>query len=384
MFLHATRRRSAAQCADDSAAGCAASPRGARWRFAALAVAVAGCAPTEVVTPPDEDDAAVEDVSVRDAAFDATLDLSRDAADWRDVTPREVTSPDRACAAPGTPPTIAVGVQVAAPFDAVYRAYDLGAVPGVPRTRYGGCLIDRADPNLLYIGVDSETPAGSIWAVRVVRGCAGHIIGYEGTARRVAGAPYVDANLFYDRDGNLLYSMWPQSSIGIMRPGAAAPSQVIDLVAFGVPRGASPGGLAFVPTGFASAGELRAVGWSDYGWFRLPYGYAGGVYALRPAERRAMFTQGTGGIAYVPSGSPLITRPSIVMAEWSTSVSFFDVDPQGDPLVATRRPFLTGLTNAWGAYFEPVTGDFMFPSWGNDRVVIVQGFQAPPMPPAPP
>jgi hypothetical protein len=80
----------------------------------------------------------------------------------------------------------------------------------------------------------------------------------------------------------------------------------------------------------------------------------------------------------------LITRPSIVMAEWSTSVCFFEVDPQGDPLVATRRPFLTGLTNAWGAYFEPVTGDFMFPSWGNDRVVIVQGFQAPPMPPAPP
>lgn len=299
------------------------------------------------------------------------------------VVPDVPTVVDAGCDA-GVLTVAAMGVTVSPPFDMVYKAYDLGAVPGLPATRYGGCLIDRDDPNLMYIGVDSETPMGSIYAVNVVRGCGQHIIGYSGMARRVASAPYVDANLFYDRDGNILYSMWPNNQIAVLPRGAMAPSQTIDLDPLGIPHNASPGGLAFVPMGFTGAGELRAAGWSDYGWFRVPYTYSGGRYTLQAAERRAMFTVGTGGIAYVPMGSPMIERASLVMAEWSTTVSFFELNANGDVRPETRRPFLQGLTNAWGAYFEPVTGDFMFPSWGNDRVVIVQGFVAPPPPPPPP
>jgi hypothetical protein len=37
----------------------------------------------------------------------------------------------------------------------------------------------------------------------------------------------------------------------------------------------------------------------------------------------------------------------------------------------------------WGAYFEPVTGDYLFLTWGagNDRIYLVEGFAAPPPPP---
>lgn len=351
-----------------------------------LALWAMGCsegpvAPTDVLRSDarqGSDGASAGDVrSETDAAVVTDASAMPDVPDVPDV------EADAGCTL-GELTVAAAGVTVVAPFDTVYRAFDLGRVPGLPMTRYGGCLIDRNDPNRMYIGVDSELATGAIYAVRVVRGCGRHIVGYAGMAERVASAPYVDANLFYDRDGNILYSMWPNNQVGVLAPGGTMPAQVIDLSPLGIPHNASPGGLAFVPVGFVGAGELRASGWSDYGWFRIPYRYAAGRYTFETAQRRAMFTAGTGGIAYVPVGSPMIARPSIVMAEWSANVAFFEADANGDARPETRRAFLQGLSNAWGAYFEPVTGDFMFPSWGNDRVVIVQGFNAPPPPPPPP
>lgn len=348
-----------------------------RTSVALFSVASMACSEGPTLAPNDarssadtrEDASAPPDVA---SITDTGVDVVRDAP----------STPDASCTPRVLPP--APGVTVEAPFAANYRAYDLGRVPGLPATRYGGCLIDRDDPDLMYIGVDSETPMGTIYSIRVVRDCDRHIIGYSGTARMVASAPYVDANLFYDRDGNILFSMWPVDQIAVLRPGATMPSQVISLMSFGIEQQASPGGLAFVPTGFTGAGELRAVGWPNFGWFRIPYTYRDRTYTLATAERRAMFTNGTGGFAYVPPGSPMIDRPSLIMAEWATTVSLFDVDPRGDVVPSTRRPFLTGLTNAWGAYFEPVTGDFMFPSWGNDRVIVVRGFATPQPPPIPP
>jgi|LNFM01.1.fsa_nt_gb hypothetical protein len=353
---------------------------GARRNVGALCcITVVAC--SEMATLPTPRDARADANGNADGDAGALVD-SAIATDTGVPTPDVPSVVDAGCV-PMTLPA-AMGITVAEPFSALYRAYDIGRVPGLPATRYGGCLIDRDDPNLMYIGVDSETPMGSIYAIRVVRDCGRHIIGYSGTARLVASAPYVDANLFYDRDGNILYSMWPVNQIAILRPGSMMPSQVINLMPFGVEQQASPGGLAFVPTGFVGAGELRAVGWPNFGWFRIPYGYRDRTYTLMNAERRAMFTNGTGGFAYVPAGSPMIDRPALIMAEWATSVSLFDVDMRGDVQLATRRPFLTGLTNAWGAYFEPVTGDFMFPSWGNDRVIVVRGFATPQPPPIPP
>jgi len=48
--------------------------------------------------------------------------------------------------------------------------------------------------------------------------------------------------------------------------------------------------------------------------------------------------------------------------------------------VSTRREFMSSFPRPWGAYFEPVTGDYLFLSWGlgTDRVYVVQGFVPPP------
>ena len=62
----------------------------------------------------------------------------------------------------------------------------------------------------------------------------------------------------------------------------------------------------------------------------------------------------------------------------------YAVDANGDPILASRRIFLEGLTGAEGAVLDPVTGDFLFSTFGGgDRLVLVSGFSEPPPPPVP-
>ena len=54
------------------------------------------------------------------------------------------------------------------------------------------------------------------------------------------------------------------------------------------------------------------------------------------------------------------------------------------PRVATRRTFLSGLTGAEGAVTHPLTGDFLFSTFGgSSQVVVVSGFIVPPQTPDP-
>jgi hypothetical protein len=68
----------------------------------------------------------------------------------------------------------------------------------------------------------------------------------------------------------------------------------------------------------------------------------------------------------------------MVVSEWSANgVAAYDVGAEGDPTSGTRRGFLTGLAGAEGAFFDPLTGDFLFSTWNAmqpERVVLVAGF----------
>jgi hypothetical protein len=72
----------------------------------------------------------------------------------------------------------------------------------------------------------------------------------------------------------------------------------------------------------------------------------------------------------------------MLVSEYSAGqVAAYAVDAHGDPIVSTRRTFIADLSGADGAYIDPVTGDFLFSTFGNgDRVVVVSGF-AKPLPP---
>jgi hypothetical protein len=285
-----------------------------------------------------------------------------------------------ACAPPPNP--AGPDVVLASPFAGLYQAYDLGPVPGAPAgTPLGGCVIKHDDPNTLLIAVESESPSGAIYAVGVHRDACGHIVGFDGSGTPFATTPYVDANLVYGPNHVLFYTEWPQNKLDQLLPGAGSPALTTDLAALGV-GGGGPGGLGFVPPGLPAAGGMRIITWSAGYWYHLDYAADGATFEISNPVQTATLPNGPGGFAYVPAGSPGFAAQSIIVAEWSQdSVAVYDSDQQGDPIDTTRRPFFSAFPRPWGAYFEPVTGDFLFLTWGSgttDRVYVVQGFSKPP------
>lgn len=287
------------------------------------------------------------------------------------------------------PPVIAgVDVEVAPAFAGQYTVYDLGPVPGVPNA-LGGAAVDPTDPSRLLIAGSSERPTGAIYAIGLERNPCGHIVGFQGTAQLVAHTPHVDANLAFKNSELLVYAEWPQHNLSQLLAGATSPARTTDLLSLGVNANgdSGPGGVGFVPPGLAAAGELRIVTWPAGYWYHLKTSPDGNLLAVTAATQITMLPNNPGGFAYVPAGSPAFPNQAILVAEWRVGgpgmdrVAAYDADAMGDPIPTSRREFMTKFLRPWGAYFEPVTGDYLFLSWGTsaDRVFIVEGFVPPPV-----
>jgi hypothetical protein len=280
-------------------------------------------------------------------------------------------------------------------FQADYRVFDLGPIPGAPPGHLGGSVVRFDDPNTLLFAGDSELASGGLYAIELERGPCGHIVGFKGTATRVADTPYVDANLVYGPSNTLFYTQWPENRISQILPGDSSPASTVIGDAIGIPQfvvdangnttgNTSVSGFGFVPPGFSDAGQPRTVTWPAGNWYRLTMSGPGPVFDLSNALPTATLPGGPGGFAYIPAGSPSFPKASLILAEWSVNqVSIFDVDDFGDPVPSSRKEFFSAFPKPWGAYFEPETGDFLFLTWGTlpDRVFVVQGFVEPPPPP---
>jgi hypothetical protein len=288
-----------------------------------------------------------------------------------------------ACDSPLAP--AGAGATLDAAFAPLYKAYELGAVPGVP-DHLGGCVVKSDDKNtMLFVGA-SESQIGAIYSIKLKRDACGHIVGFGDAAVKVADTPYVDANLVYAPGNVIFYTGWPVGEFSQLLPGATAPAQTVSLKSMGMPD--SAGGLGFVPPPLGGQGGLRTVSWPNGDWYHLGYKLgAAPLFTIGPLEKKVTLPGGPGGFAYVPSGSPGFPKQSVVVSEWSADkVATYEVDDAGDPIVASRRELFSAFPKPWGAYFEPETGDFVFLTWGSppDKVFVVQGFTKPPPPPSSP
>jgi hypothetical protein len=266
-------------------------------------------------------------------------------------------------------------------FAGHYTLTDLGGPPGVPGP-LGGLTFLAGDLNTLLIGGDANDPDGAIYAVPVIRGAGNHIVGF-GAATLFATAPNIDGGLSYGPDGVLFFTGFPTNTLGQIKPGSVAPDRIDTLD----PGLDSVGSLAFVPDGYPGAGQFKLLSFSQNttATATLTPDGAGtfdvGGYVFGPT-----LEGGLEGIAYVPLGSPLFPNPSALVSEWSAGdVSTYELDANGDPIPGTRRLFIDDLVGAEGALIDPLTGDFLFSTFGGgDRVIRVSGFDAPAAVPAPP
>ena len=167
--------------------------------------------------------------------------------------------------------------------------------------------------------------------------------------------------------GNVLFlARYPNNEIGQTVLGSTITNKIIPLAPLGITG--SPGSLLFVPPGQPGAGSLKIASYSGGQWYDAAVAADGaGTYDI--VNVRAIpgaVLSGPEGFIYVNAGSPRFSAASLLVSEYGSGrVSAFEVDADGDPLVATRRDFITGLSGAEGAFVDPVTGDFLFSTYGG-------------------
>lgn len=269
---------------------------------------------------------------------------------------------------------LASAVDIAPPYDSNYSLLNLGTPTGVPGS-LGGLTVKAGDPNKLLIGGNANGGGGSIWEIGLTRDLDGHITGFSGSATKFADAPNIDGGLAYGPGGVLFYTTYSSNTIGQIKPGSTGPDKIIPL-----PTSSSVGSLAFAPDGSLKIAQYNNPG-NFYSTTITPDG--NGTFDIAEPTLTATFgATGPEGVAYVPSGSPNFAVNSMLLSDYSGGkVWAVEVDASWNPIYSTKKDFVTGLSGAEGAFIDPISGDFIFSTFGGgNQVVVVRGFVPVPEP----
>jgi MYXO-CTERM domain-containing protein len=287
----------------------------------------------------------------------------------------------------------AQGQTLGADFAADYTVTDLGSIAQLP-SFYGGLTFLSA--NAIIIGGNANFAQGLIYQVAVQRDAGTQRITGFGAATPFRGGSigtFNDGGVVFGPGGVLFTSQWPENKLGQTKPGSTVEDKVIDLAPLGVAD--SHAALNFVPAGFGGAGKVKLVTWETGEWYSASlapdgagtFDLVGLVQVDVDPGSAAMdpMPGGPEGFVYVDGANPGFGSHSLLVSEFSAgSVAAYQISANGDPVLGTRRDFLTGLEGAEGATLDPVTGDFLFSTFGGgDRVVLVSGFTETPPPPVP-
>lgn len=276
-----------------------------------------------------------------------------------------------------------------ADFASSYNVRSIGGVPSLPNN-YGGLTF--LDSNTLLIGGAANGASGRFYTIDVVRDAAtNHVTGFSGTATLFGSVgTYNDGGVVFGPGGVLFTSQWPVNRLGQTKPGSTVEDKVIDLAALGV--ASSHSAVNFVPSTFSGAGQIKLVSYGGGQWYSGTLSPDGtGTYdivglAQVDVDATLPGTQnlvgGPEGFTYIAAGNAGFAANSLLLSEYGAGrVAAYQVDANGDPIASTRRDFLTGLSGAEGATIDPLTGDFMFSTFGGgSQIVIVSGFTVPVVP----
>lgn len=260
-----------------------------------------------------------------------------------------------------------------------YTLTDLGSIEQLP-SQYGGLTIRPEQPNTLYIGGNANTSSGGLYTVALTRDAeTNHITGFGGAAVFYTEAPNNDGGILFDQNGTLLFTKYSMNELGQRLPDNSYINT--SLTTYGVTP--SVGALAFVPAGYPGAGGLVFSSYSASIMYNVPYTLeASGQYLLsNQIAEVSVFGVASGpeGIAYIPAGSAAFPNLSMVISSYSNgTVVVFEVGDHGLPVPSSAREMVTGLTGAEGALIDPLTGDFLFSTFGGgSKVIRISGFEKP-------
>ncbi len=268
-------------------------------------------------------------------------------------------------------------------FASDYTITDLGSIAGLP-TNYGGLVFKAGDPNTLLIGGAANQNVGRIYEVPVIRDGLGNITGFGAPVVFGSVGEFNDGGIAYGPGGVLFTAQWPINMLGQTKPGSTDEDKIINLTSIGTPTtigGVSISALNFVPAGFAGAGQFKIVTYASGNWYDVVLTPDGsGTYDIVSATLEVTLPGGPEGFVFIDdAGNPGFSVDSLLMSDYASGrISAYELDANGDPILATRRDFITGLTGAEGAVIDPVTGDFLFSTFGGgSRIIRVDGFSAP-------
>lgn len=261
------------------------------------------------------------------------------------------------------------------PYNGHYSAVNVGMPAGVPAP-LGGLAFRNGEPGVLYVGGAANKATAAVYKVPVVRDAQNHITGFAGAGVKFADAPNLDGGLQFGPGGVLFFTRYPMNELGMIKPGSAAMDKSVALTGLGIPG--SLGSLTFVPAGFPNAGRLKLASFTTSRVHTASLVADGnGTFDVTVAPGFAQIQGALEGCFYVAPDSPLFPNFTRMMfAEYNNgALTVYTIDANGDPIPATRQVFLSGLNGVEGAAIDPLTGDFLFSTFGaNSRVIAVRGF----------
>jgi PEP-CTERM motif len=267
------------------------------------------------------------------------------------------------------------GVTFGGTFAGSYTCNDLGGPQGVAANLGGITFLNN---NTLLIGGAANGPNGYIASIDVIRDVGtNRITGFSGPSTFFASAPNIDGGLSFGPGGVLFATGYSNNTLLQYKPGSAAPDKIVTLN----PNLSSVGSLVFVPTGFAGAGTMKLLSYNNGNFadgILTPDG--SGTFNITSNVVVPGLVGGPEGAAYVKgTNSGFGGFDSLLVSEWGAGrVGTYQIDANGNPIVGTRQDFLSGLSGAEGAVIDPLTGDFIFSTFGGgNRVLVISGFQRP-------
>lgn len=271
------------------------------------------------------------------------------------------------------------GVQLVPPYDKSYTCLDLGVDANIP-PKWGGLTTSKEDPQRLLIGGSANTDSGLLYRRGILRDAQCHIIGFSNEPASVyADAGYNDGGVLYGPGDVMWLARWPVNELGFMKPGSLVTDKIIDTSALGI--GYALAALNFIPTGFSAAGGFRLVSWPDGQWYSADYVPDGaGTFDITNIVQETTIVGGPEGFVYIEAGNAEFAQNGMLVSEWTDNkIAAYEVNAGGNPIPATRKEFVVGLTGAEGAFLDPLSGDFLFSTFADvNRVIAIRGFKPPP------